>query len=90
MKTPTELWAEIDAERTRAHEKHGPNSCEGLSAFDLRRLPILTEEVGEVAAELNEGDIRYRQLITGGLRAELVQVAAVAIGWIVAIDREVQ
>lgn len=41
---------------------------------------ILVEEVGEAAKETYEGD-------TVKLREELIQVAAVAVAWIEAIDR---
>jgi NTP pyrophosphatase (non-canonical NTP hydrolase) len=41
------------------------------------RMAILTEEVGEVAKALLDGD---------GLREELIQVAAVAIRWVEELD----
>lgn len=44
---------------------------------DAERLAILVEEVGEVAQSLQTGT---------GLRDELVQVAAVALRWVQAID----
>ena len=54
---------------------------------DWARLPILLEEVGEVARELNE------RLIVGlmdvdrtDLQNELVQVAACAVAWAAAIE----
>jgi hypothetical protein len=46
---------------------------------DPMRLTVLVEEVGEVARAVLEGD-------TASLRAELVQVAAVAVAWIEALD----
>lgn len=46
-------------------------------------LAILTEEVGEVATELQDAAVdKYR------LRAELVQCAAVAVAWLEAMDAE--
>ena len=54
-----------------------------------RRCSILTEEVGEVAKELNEA--AYAALDLRRLRAELIQVAAMALTWAQAIDdREIQ
>jgi NTP pyrophosphatase (non-canonical NTP hydrolase) len=41
------------------------------------RMAILTEEVGEVAKALLDGE---------GLREELIQVAAVAIRWVEELD----
>lgn len=44
---------------------------------DGQRLAVLVEEVGEVARAMNDGK---------GLREELIQVAAVAVAWVEAID----
>lgn len=52
---------------------------------DDGRLRVLVEEVGEAAKELNEADIQGVGR-TSNLRKELVQVAAVAIAWVAAID----
>lgn len=76
----TSISAEIRRGRERAHEKHGPNSIEAVSASDPRWLAILVEEVGEAAHELTYD-------ATGALRAELVDVATVAVAWISAIDK---
>jgi NTP pyrophosphatase (non-canonical NTP hydrolase) len=46
------------------------------------RLAVLTEEVGEVAKELIEGENKVN------LRTELIQVAAVAIRWIEYLEAE--
>lgn len=46
---------------------------------DLTKLSVLTEEVGEVAKAINDGDLQ-------NLREELVQVAAVAIAWLETFD----
>lgn len=78
-------------ERIRAHAKHADKpggSMEMKSADDPDWFPVLCEEVGEVAREIND----YRHgLISDDdrmprLRAELVQVAAMAHAWIAAID----
>jgi len=79
------LATEVAEARIAAHKKHGHQSIEGLPASDPRRLPILVEEVGEVAKAMNydtgAGDLRR-------VREELVDVAAVVLGHLAAIDRE--
>lgn len=75
------VYEEVRAARASAQAKHGPNGIEGIRAADHGWLAILTEEVGEVAHELTYD-------ATGDLRAELVQVAAVATAWVDAIDRD--
>lgn len=87
-----EVWQEVRAERMRAHAKHGASSMETLPAHDLTRLSVLIEEVGEVAKVLNDARHRGARLgwdpadgISGEekreLRAELIQVAAMAGAW---------
>lgn len=77
------IYEEIADERTRAHVKHGKNSMEDRPWYDSTRLPILVEEVGEVARVLNEwtlgniNDIEAQVCI----KAELIQVAAMAAAW---------
>jgi NTP pyrophosphatase (non-canonical NTP hydrolase) len=73
---------EIADQRSRNHARWGELSIEHRPADYRGWLPTLGEEYGEVCrAETLEGD-RTR------LRAELVDVAAVALMWIDAIDRE--
>ena len=47
---------------------------------DVLRLAALMEEVGEVARAVHDGPAG------GDLRAELIQVAAVAVGWVEGLD----
>jgi NTP pyrophosphatase (non-canonical NTP hydrolase) len=68
-------YAAIDHERTRQNEKWGEQNHP-----DLYWLGILVEEVGEVSRAVIEGDERGRD-------KELVEVAAVCVAWIEAIDR---
>lgn len=75
------VYEEIAAERARAHAKHGDNSMESHSPQDYHRLAILTEEVGEVAREFNEAEIRGTDIDLMALRTELIQVAAMAAAW---------
>jgi len=75
--------AAVQAEATGAHAKHGEHSMLGAAVTESDRLAILTEEVGEVARELNEdrlgnldGDWKIRRV------KELIQVAAMALTWV--------
>jgi len=78
-----ELWQQITDERRRAHVKHAEHSMEGLDKWSGARLPVLVEEVGEVARALNDLALDSAD---GDLRSELVQVAAMAVAWIAALD----
>ena len=65
---------DIDEEAHRALTKHGRHSIHHPDSSVLERLAALTEEVGEVAKALTyDGG--------GGLRDELIQLAASAAGW---------
>lgn len=79
----TEVYAEISAERARAHAKHGRNSMESRPVGDFLRYTILAEEVGEIAKEFNEAEARGGQqtLDLALLRKECVQVATMAAAW---------
>ncbi len=95
------VWAEIVAERHSAHRKHGATSMESCDRFADRRLRVLLEEVGEVATVLNDrehdhaypnrpqqwhDDVEDNAVVD--LRHELLQVAAMAVAWIAALDDE--
>jgi hypothetical protein len=76
-----EIFYDLVMERRRQYQLHGHGA---LGLVDSRKkrdrkLTILTEEVGEVARAIHDGDDK-------NLRDELVQVAAVAIAWLEAID----
>jgi NTP pyrophosphatase (non-canonical NTP hydrolase) len=62
-------------ERARQDRKWGEQNHR-----DLRWLPILTEESGEVSKAINEEK-------PDQVEKELVQVAAVAIAWLECIER---
>jgi hypothetical protein len=53
---------------------------------DPERLVVLAEEFGEVAKEVCEE--LGGEAPTGNLRAEIVQVLAVGLAWLEAIDAE--
>ena len=80
---------DINAERMRQHKLWGIQNH-----ADYKWLAILTEEVGEAAkealeadAERNAGFLAQAKQYENNMREELVQVAAVAIAFIEAIDR---
>lgn len=86
------VLAEVYRERERQEQKcamNGWTSCSDLRTPDGMRLAILGEEFGEVATTLIDDDGTpddFADLIAR--RAELVQVAAVAVAWAEAVDRQ--
>jgi hypothetical protein len=74
----------IQTEATRAYLRWGEQSILGAAITEDARLAILTEEVGEVARELNEDRLGICE--PGEWKAkrvkELIQVAAMAATWI--------
>ena len=77
MSDITEVLADIADERARQDEKWGDQSGHPYLLWNA----ILGEEVGEVSRVLLE-DLDAKRL-----RAELVQVAAVAVAWVETIDK---
>lgn len=77
----SDAYALIDAERQRQHDKWtrchdwGYGDCSSSAVFLPTKSMVLTEECGEVARAVLDGD-------TDSLRQELVQVAAVAVAWL--------
>lgn len=63
-----------------------PWNCADPSIADDKKLAVLVEEVGEVARAMLEGTYRPDQL--EALLAEVVQVAAVAVAWVEALQAE--
>lgn len=70
------LMEDVRVERLRQDAKWGPDRI--LPSFEW--LAILEEEVGEAA----EASLLRDNL---GMRVELIQIAAVALAWVDAIDR---
>ena len=95
----TNVYNDVHHERERAHAKHGANgnSRENAVWTDVEWLAILGEEFGEVCHELtydtwliaNGTHIPHPDSVAARsrLRAELLQVAAMATSWVDAIDR---
>lgn len=71
------IMEEVYLERRRQDSKWGANRPISTTPY----LAILMEEIGEAATDTFAGTLDT-------LRAELIQVAAVAIAWIEAIDQE--
>ncbi len=86
----TKPYSDLHHERIRAHALHTPKggSVEVMTWRSTRWLPILTEELGEVAKEICENNLGntswpdFKPLI----RTELVQLGAMTVAWIAAID----
>jgi len=78
----------VHNERIRAHRKHGANgnSREDATWDNPEWLPILMEEVGEVAHWFTYDT----EKCIDDLRDELIQVAAMAIAWAEAIEETMQ
>jgi serine/threonine protein kinase HipA of HipAB toxin-antitoxin module len=74
----------VQAEATKAYLQHGDHSMLGPGLTEAERLAILTEEVGEVARELNEdrlGNLDHAEWRDRRVK-ELIQVAAMAASWV--------
>lgn len=90
-----EALASVAAERVRQEHKCAEKRAEGenwLTCADPRnddgtRLAILTEEFLEVVKEINDARAEQRDPAQN-LRVELVQLAAVAVAWVEAIDAD--
>ncbi len=81
MSTPIEVLRDVHLERMRQLNKWGVQRH-----TPERFLTVLIEEVGEVAQEINDAAEHERPLNRKAYRNELVQVAAVAVAAIEAID----
>ena len=85
-------YSDMHRERIRAHAKHDQRdgSMERKAWNNAIWLPVVTEEVGEVARVLcdNELGLLDQAEVRAKLREELVQVGAMVAAWIEAIDGE--
>lgn len=75
------VWGRIKREIKAAEDKHGT-----LPPDPLRRLRILTEEVGEVARELDPVSFKGHAVFSSGLIDELAQVGATVVRWLADIE----
>ncbi len=73
----------IDAERVRQEELRLAGkfrfTCADPTESNSIKLPVLMEEVGEVAKAINERD-------KAELKKELIQTAAVCVAWLEALE----
>lgn len=78
----------LERERQESLKKVGkiPFTCADDGVDAGRRLAVLTEEVGEVAREICDGNTTTLET-QHKLKTELVQVAAVAVAWVEFLDR---
>jgi putative heme iron utilization protein len=75
---------EVVCAAKRAEGENWRTPADPLCTDDVR-LPVLAEEFGEVAKELN--DARAERRAPGpNLRVELLQLAAVAVAWAEALE----
>lgn len=72
---------EVHVEAEHAHAIHGDSSMRSESPFAYRRLSILIEGVGKVARAFNDTHHNGQLPMRGDLRAQLIQVAAMAADW---------
>lgn len=79
------ILSAIKRERARQEELRAGGrfayTCASPTVLNIYKLPILTEEVGEVAKAICEKDADQ-------LQTELIQVAAVAVAWLEALERK--
>ena len=85
-------YSDLHRERIRAHTLHAPHggSVEVMTYRSDRWLPILTEELGEVAKEICERNLGNTSWPDSKplMRTELVQLGAMTVAWIDAIDED--
>lgn len=88
-----EVFDERERQETKCAEKRaeGENwrTCADPLCADDIRLPVLAEEFGEVAKELNDARAENREP-GPNLRVELIQLAAVAVAWAEALSSAAQ
>lgn len=85
------LLDEIVAEGNRAHLKHGDTSMRSQPWNSHRRMTIMIEELGELAEPMNDldhGKLTEPEALDAA-RREAVQVAAMALDWLIAIEERI-
>jgi len=79
--THSQIWTAILKERARQEKKFPGRTIADVPP--LMKLRILVEEVGEVAEAMDTLDANTVR----NLKDELIQVAAVAVGWLESVDK---
>lgn len=87
------IFSDIFDERARQNKlkEQGrfPYTCADKELSNFQKASILGEEMGEVhCAALNQAKLSTDSKDRHNLRKELVQVCAVAVAWIEALDNE--
>lgn len=93
-----DVFAKIATERDRQrrlfHTGKITFDCASTLPDPNRKLRVLTEEIGEVAQELDRlealRDRRGERFVLEDLETELVQVAAVAVAWLESLQAKTQ
>lgn len=75
------VWGDVVAERGRQEQLHPGDTCWELGKPGREKWAVFASEVQEVWDALFNNEPR------ANLRAELIQVAAVAVAWVQALDR---
>jgi len=87
---PNEILLEVVAERARQERLKAEGrfrfSCADVEMSNGERLAVLGEEFGEVARAFLETQRLANDRHNKDLRAELIQVAAVAVAWVEGLD----
>ena len=78
--TLDEIIKTVQEERESQNHRWGTVEERVGHSTDMVCLTLLTEEVGEVARAINDGEPVHR------MKQELVQVAAVAVMWLEALE----
>lgn len=72
---------DVASERARQEERHPDDTCWELGKNPWAKVHVLGDEVNEVYKALHNNEP------IANLRAELIQVAAVCVAWVQALDR---
>lgn len=88
-----EIADRIQGERIAAHAKHGGSPVGSLEMKHWRDpawLPVIVEELGEAAREINDLALGKHSELWARmrLRGELIQVAAMVVAWLASLDED--
>lgn len=81
-----EVFDERQRQQQLVREGKLPFNCADRDIPHQRKLPVLVEEVGEVAKEVYDVDRGTVPFASKRLREELIQVAAVAVAWLESLE----
>jgi hypothetical protein len=78
------VHVEVQLERDRQERRYPGRTCASPDVSTELKLAVLASEFGEVAHEVTDA-VKYGRPPSDNLRAELVQLCAVAQAWIEAL-----